>query len=176
MTAIRKTLTISEYLDALLDQRMLIDKSLKEHVKEKTNFSGDEELLNLEAKIFSLWLISLTIDERELKDMFHKRYCNTLGLDRIQIPMFYQQIKIRYDNYNYAFNCWAKDPRSGYILGGVMTEIIVNQNPNFSTQGKLPMTDCDIDMGMNVFFSLWFKSTLDFLIKLKENFILPVLN
>ena len=71
MTAIRKTLTISEYLDALLDQRMLIDESLKEHVKEKTNFSGDEELLYLEAKIFSLWLISLTINERELKDMFH---------------------------------------------------------------------------------------------------------
>lgn len=176
MNPTKKNLTISEYLDILLEQRKLIDKSLKEHVTERTNFSGNEELLNLEVKIFSLWLISLTIDERELKDMFHQRYCNTLGLDRIQIPMFYQEIKIRYDNYSYSFNCWAKDPRSGYILGGVMTEIIVNQNPNFSAQEVLPITDCDIDMGMNMFFSLWFKSTLDFLIKIKENYILPVLN
>lgn len=176
MKPTKKNLTMSEYLDALLEQRMLIDKSLIEHVTERTNFSGDEKLLNLEVKIFSLWLISLTINERELKDMFHQRFCNTLGLDRIQIPMFYQQIKIRYDNYNYSYNCWAKNPRSGHILGGVMTEIIVNQNPDFSAQEKLPMTDCDIDMGMAMFFSLWFKNSLDFIVGIKENYILPVLN
>ena len=176
MNPIRKNLTISEYLDILLEQRMLIDKTLKEHVKEETDFDGDEKVLNLEAIIFSLWLISLTIDERELKEMFNQRFCNEVGLDRIQMQNFYELIKIRYDNYNYSFNCYAKNPRSGHILGGVMTEIIVNQNPNFSANEKLPMTDCVIDMGMAMFFSLWFNSTLDFILKIKENYVLPVLN
>ena len=90
--------------------------------------------------------------------------------------MFYQQIKIRYDNYNYSFSCWTKNPRSGHVLGGVMTETIVNQNPDFSANEKLPMTDCVIDMGMAMFFSLWFNNTLDFILKIKENYVLPVLN
>ena len=176
MNTIKKNLTISEYLDVLLEQRMLIEKTLKEHVKEETDFAGDEKLLNLEVIIFSLWLISLTINERELKEMFHQRFCNEVGLNRIQTQMFYEQIKIRNDNYNYSFSCFAKNPRSGHVLGGVMTEIIVNQEPNFSAREKLPMTDGVIDMGMAMFFSLWFKNTLDFLITIKENYILPVLN
>jgi len=176
MNPSKKNLTLNEYFNALLEQRMLIDKSLKNHIKEETNFSGNENLLNLEVKIFSLWLISLTIKERALKDMFHQQFCNDVGLDKIQIQIFYQQIKIRYDNYNFAYSCWAKNPRSGNILGSVMTETIVNQNPDFSAQEKLPMTDGDIDLGMAVFFSIWLKNTLDFIIKIKEYYILPVLN
>lgn len=176
MNPLKKSLTINEFLDTLLEQRMLIDKALKEQVKGKDNFSGEENLLNLETKIFSLWLISLTIKERELKEFFHQRFCDAVGLDRLQVKMFYDQIKIRYDNYNYANNSWIGNHHKGYLLGSVMTEIIVNQNPNFSIQETRPMTDWDINLEMFTFYGVWFDNTLNLLIKLKENYILPTLN
>ena len=176
MDTLKRSLTMNEYLDDLLEQRMLIENALKEHVKEKTNFTGDESLLNLEARIFSFWVISLIVKDKEFKEMFHQRFCNAIGLDRIQTQLFYVQIRSRHDNYDYSYSYSIGNHHKGYFLASVMSEIIVNQNSDFSIQKTRPMTDFNIDLGMFNFFSFWFNNIRDFTDKLKENYILPSLN
>ncbi|MCK4343667.1 MAG: hypothetical protein KAX05_00155 [Bacteroidales bacterium] len=80
MKLFRRKLTLDELLNALLDVRIKIDKGLQDYIKEKTDFSGDEQLLSLETKIFSLWVISLTIPSKEYKNMLHQKLCDDIGL------------------------------------------------------------------------------------------------
>lgn len=173
MKLFRRKLTLDELLDALLDVRIKIDKGLQDYVKEKTDFSGDEQLLNLETKIFSLWVISLTIPSKEYKNMLHQKLCDDIGLEENEIQLFYQEIGKRYANYHYAYNKWVANPKSGSLLGSVITETVVNQNADFSIQDTLPYTDGLTNMEMFSFFGESFKNTLEFIEYLKKEYKIP---
>ncbi|MBA7523719.1 hypothetical protein ES705_15852 [subsurface metagenome] len=173
MKLFRRKLTIGEFLDALLEIRIDIKKEFQEYIKKKSDFSGDEQLLNMESIIFSLWVISLTIPSKEYKDMLHQKLCDDIGLEGNEIQIFYQQVNKRYANYNYAYNKWVANPQCGYLLGSVITETVVNQNADFSIQGTLPPTDLLTDSEMFLFFGESFKTTLEFIKDLKKDYEIP---
>ena len=180
MKLFMKKLTIDNVLDALLEKRTYIEKELKNNIniwlnQENTNFNGNEKLLSYDILIFSLWVISLAIPSKEYKDMLHQKFCNDSGLKGNEIDIFYEDVDKRYTNYYHGYNKWIVNPQTGYILGRILTEIIVNQNADFSMQDALPPTNnySLMDMMIFGFFAESFKQTLEFIGNIKKKYVIP---
>lgn len=176
----KKKATKEDFINFLLQQRQLVEDQVVDYYKKGSEleppYEGDEKSLRREAEIFSLWLLTISAPlDRDFLDSLHDTFCESEELNSQEKDIFYKELAKRYDNYNEAFNMWTKRSNSGHIMGGVMVEIIKNQNPNFSLKNELPMSPGALDsaMAFSQFASL-FKYLVEVIGELKRKFDIEV--
>jgi len=152
----KKALSKNDYIDFLLLTREQLGKIAIEKFEEKFEFQGNEKRSDFEIKIFTLWLITITIPvkDKEIKDLLHKKFVLKYWgkeADKLQQTIF-QEIDQRYQNYYKAFEIWSKNHRSGSVIGGVIEENIINKNSDFSLDKYLPNTGLISGMIANAIF------------------------
>lgn len=125
----------------------------------------DAKTLQLECEVLSLWILSLAIQDNDIKDIIHEKYCRNRNFDNDAIKQFYGYLKMRYEQYYDAFHSWAKNHGAG---GAVLGSVIANGFKG----GESDKLELDIFQGINAFniFIENFKSTLDFVRDLKKKY------
>ncbi|MBU4315276.1 hypothetical protein KJ673_02620 [Patescibacteria group bacterium] len=135
----RKKIKPEEFVELMLEGREEMQKMLLQIIKEDFDYSGNEKNLKFEVVIFSLWILTLSMPpSKKMRDLLHEQFCQNISMPEAERDVFYQEIDKRYQNYFYAFNLDQKNP-SG-MVGTVITEIIMNQNPNFILKNFIPTT------------------------------------
>ncbi len=144
MPLFKNNLSAKEFIDyLLLDARDYTIKQTMAFFKNRLGYQGKDKDLELEATIFSLWLLTISLppQNNELRDLLHDTYCEHARLDSPKKRLFYEAVDKRYKIYYEAFDIWQNNPQQGEILGAVIIEIIKNKNPNFSLKEYLPSVD-----------------------------------
>ena len=154
---------IPDYIDHLLVAREVIEKVASEEFINKLGCDETTKRFKMELVYFSLWLVTISTppDNKKIKDRLHDAFTRKVyGVGISSAGPILEQIEKRYENYYAALNAWQKNPQSGHIVGAVITEIIKNQNAEFSVHNSLPAVS-DID-ALNAFeiFTTLFKHTL----------------
>jgi len=162
-------LKTKDFIAVLLTRRDDIDKSIKDYFLTELGFHGDRKFLNLDIAILSLWIITLTIPDK-YRSLLHEAFCEDLQLIPDAKMIFYEELNKRYKNYFDAFSMWQKNHRNGHTLGGVIIEIIKNQNPNFSIKNSLPIVGVTEAFNAFVIFMSSYTATLELIKELKKTF------
>lgn len=169
----KKKLSLDGYFDTLLYLESTIEESVISFVMEFDEFQGDHDTLNFEAKIFSLWIITLAIPSDDNKRLFHQRYCKRLKMPDIAIQDFYKEMRNRYQKYYFAYNKWIKSPESSDVIGNIIAEILINQKSDFSPKESIPKTNELLKINMHQLFVLAYERTITLINELKKEFRLP---
>lgn len=102
-------------------------------------YKGDKRRLTAEARIFSLWLLTISIPvNRDLLDLLHDTYFRCSNISEKDIEFANEEINKRYKIYNDALKTDQKREKENQegiagepMVGIAMVEIIKNQNPHF---------------------------------------------
>ena len=184
MALFKKKISEEDYLKSLLDLRKKIDGNFQTSIKnwfvqENVSFNLDEKHLKYDIVIFTLWIVSLTIQSDKCKNKFHSLYCKDVGLvENEMIDVFYDDINLRYENYYYGYNLWAKNHKNGTILSNIFTEIILKQNAGYSYKTNPLPTNNFTFLNLNIFafFAESSKQTYEFKSNLEQKFKVPNFN
>jgi len=175
----KKEVSKKEFIDGLLELRQQVEDNIVDYYKKGSEmdppYEGDEKGLRLEAKIFSLWLLTISIPiDRNFLDLLHDTYCKYAGLNSQEQEIFYRELDKRYQTYHEAFNSDNKrqkeNPKAVPLISGMMVEIIKNQNPNFSLKQGLPTISIFEDMMAYSLFANNFKFLVETVGGLREEF------
>jgi hypothetical protein len=144
----KKVFLKEEFINFLLRYRVDIEKFVLDNFKkpifniEEDNplYTEHEKRLIYEAKIFSLWLITLCLHQKsnEFKDLLHDTFSDQADLNKAEKKIFYQDIEKRYKIYFEAYNQWAEKIDVGNLFGTTIVEVIINHNVDFSPK-ELPL-------------------------------------
>lgn len=156
----RKKISQEKFIDLLLEVKYKIEQLFIKAFKKDLffDYNGTEKELIFEARILSLWIVTLSIPPTDdnLKDMLHDKLCKYLGTDDKTKQYFFEEIDKRYKNYYKAFDMWQKNPQRGDMVGTVIIETIKNQNPDFSLSKKMPLVgDIEALMAFELFGKLF---------------------
>ena len=171
MPLFKKKLSTKEFIDyLLLDTRAYTVKQTIDFFKNRLGYKGEDRYLELEANIFSLWLLTISLppQNNELRDLLHDTYCKQVQLDPQEKKLFYEEVDKRYKIYFEAFNIWQKNPQSGHIMGGVLIEIIKNKTSNFSLKEYLPLVGANEALEAFILFGELFKLNLKIVGRIKN--------
>ncbi len=139
----KEVVTQQEFIDLLLVVWNKIKQTSLEYFDEHFDYTGENKKLILETSIFSLWVVTLAIASasNSTKNLFHDNFCDSYGFDAKEKQNFYKLIDKRYSNYYDAFQIWQKNHGSGHMVGSVIVETIINQNPDFPFDKEIPQLD-----------------------------------
>ena len=178
MFLFKKTMSEDRFLEILLKGQLKIEGIVKDEFKKNYDSPTDMFRFHLEVTIFSLWLMTISLNSPNSKflDRLRDAVCDRLD-DQISFASCYpgrrnlpETIDQRYQNYFEAFRMWQQNPQSGHIIGSVMFEYIHNQFGLFSLREEIPEVG-DIE-AMNTFnlFAILFKKNLEFIESLRKKF------
>lgn len=167
----RKKISQEDYVNILLESRVMLQEEATKIVAEDFNGTVDEKKLQYELMIFTLWIITLSMppDSDEVKDLLHRTFSYQYWGVENNDPLF-RQIDRRYKNYYAAFNEYQKSPQSGHLLGGVIVETLKNQNSTFSLSEELPSVGDIESLQYFMLFSSLFKQSLKIAKGLKKKY------
>ena len=175
----KKEISKKEFIDWLLWLRQQVEDHIVDYYKKGLElappYKGNERGLRLETKIFSFWLLTISIPvDRDFLDLLHDTYCKYADLNTQEQKIFYKEIEKRYQTYHDAFNSdrerQKNNPKAIPLISGVMVEIIKNQNPNFSLKQGLPTIGITEDIMTYSLFVGNFKFIVEAVGGLKEDF------
>jgi len=177
MPLFKKKSPTKEFIDyLLLDTRDYTVKQTIDFFKNRRGYQGEDKYLVMEANIFSLWLLTISLppDNNELRDLLHDTYCKHVKLTSQEKKLFYEELNKRYKIYFEAFNMRQENHQSGNILGSVIIEIIKNKNSNFSLKEYLPLVGLIEVTEAFILFSELFKLNLKIVGEIKKKFRLDI--
>lgn len=174
----KKKISQNEFADILLEIRYEIEQLCIKAFNENFDYKNEKNKLIYEARIFSLWIVTITLppSSNQLKDILHDKLCDYLKLEDKIKEFFFLEIDKRYKNYFAAFKMWQNNPQSGHMIGTVIVETIKNQNPDFSLDEIIPVVDGDEALDAFMLFSKLFEITIEMIGEIKQKYKINNLN
>jgi len=126
----------------------------------------DAKTLQLECEVLSLWILSLAIQDNDIKDIIYAEYCRHRNFDDDAIKQFCGYLNMRYEQYYDAFHSWAKD-RNG--AGGAVLGSVIANGIKGGESDKLEFDIFQMTNALNIFIEN-FISTLEFVRDLKKKY------
>jgi len=82
---------------------------------------SDAKIIQFECEILSLCILSLAIQDIDLRNMIYVEYCRYRNLDKETTEKFFRYLDMRCKQYYDAFNEFVKDHGAGgFLLGSVV--------------------------------------------------------
>jgi len=174
MSLFKKKISKEYYVSLLLTVNKMTEQSLMEAFKTDFGYSGEVEHLEYEMRIFSLWILTLSLppSRYEFRDLIHEKIF--LKMEPKHRDMFYEEFDKRYRNYFEAYNMWQKNPAGGQTLGAVIIETIINKNPDFSLKEYLPSVGAIEALQAFTLFVESFKPTIELIGEIEKKYKITV--
>jgi len=170
----KKEISQDVFIDMLLEIRHEVEIQIIDLFREKFQDTGDEKKFIFEIRIFSLWILTISLPKmsNELLDTLHNRICEQLGMSDHYKKLYLKEISNRYENYYIAFNMWNNNPQNGHMIGTAMIEIINNQNSKFVSNKTFPLIGADDALIAFIIFGESFKVTMNMIREVKKKYII----
>lgn len=168
----KKSIDEEKFVSLFIYQCYSISEEINEVVS-SLGFSGKRKKLQLDADIFSVWVVSLALETKKQKDLLHNLFVSVKYPYLDEQDKFYSRIQDTYADYHFGYNSWVKNHQNGAQLGLIISKIIFEQKSNLNAENEIILGDFSVGMQFFSVFANGLKSTLslknDILKKYKIN-------
>lgn len=133
MNLFKKKLSYDSYLEMLISEAIRIKEDFKKEILE-SNPKANIEVMEFDTLIFGLWVVSLYLDSKKIKDDFYDLAFNKYLTDEQITSRYINTIELKYKNLFYAHNIWVKDAQAGIMAGDILYRMFVNQQEDLDAE------------------------------------------
>lgn len=161
MWFLKKSIDEEKFVSLFIFHCQAISEKLNDFVN-SMGFSGNENKLQLDCDIFSVWVVSLVLETKKQKDILHEIFVSLNYPYPDEEKAFYSRIKNTYGDYHFGYNNWVRNHQNGLQLGLIISEFVFEQKTKLNTENELILGDFNSGLQFFSIFENALISTLNF--------------
>jgi hypothetical protein len=161
----RKKPSMDEFVDALISLESQWAKKWNDIFDNKLKLEGDGRVLNLEAHILSLFILTISLKNNDVRDKLHNKFCDRFSFSEHQEKLFLERVDIRYKRYFKAVNKSIE-----HMLPNAIIKSVRQSNGDTMDIEEMLLTNGDTNLMIYINFMEMYKATLGFIDTFKKDF------